>query len=180
MKPESDAAVSSVDTSPSISMAQSRPPLWATSIATVFGVGHLRPGPGSWGSAAAVVLWAAIAYPLAPSWRTPVAVALALLATLAGIPAATQVVRATGVKDPQFVVIDEVAGQLIALIAVPFSWKIFFAGFILFRGFDIIKPPPIRQLESLPEGTGIMLDDVVAGIFALVVMHLLLHFRLLT
>jgi phosphatidylglycerophosphatase A len=83
------------------------------------------------------------------------------------------------VKDPQFVVIDEVAGQLIALIGAPFGWKTLLAGFILFRGFDIVKPPPVRQLEALPEGTGIVVDDVAAGIYAFAVMHLLLHFGLL-
>jgi phosphatidylglycerophosphatase A len=104
---------------------------------------------------------------------------LALLVTLIGIPAATRAARASASKDPQFVVIDEGAGQLIALIAVPLAWKTFLAGFILFRAFDIIKPPPVRQLEKLPEGTGIVLDDVAAGIFALVLMHLLLRFGLL-
>jgi phosphatidylglycerophosphatase A len=127
-----------------------------------------------------VVLWAGVAYRLAPSLRTPVAIALALLLTLIGIPAATRVARASAAKDPQFVVIDEVAGQLIALIAVPLAWKTFLAGFILFRGFDIVKPPPVRQLEKLPEGSGIMLDDVAAGFFALIGMHLLLHFGLLS
>ena len=117
---------------------------------------------------------------LPPALRTPVAIALAALVTLIGIPAATRVARATGGKDPQFVVIDEVAGQLIALIAVPLAWKTFLAGFILFRAFDIVKPPPVRQLERLPEGTGIVLDDVAAGIYALAVMHLLLHFGLLS
>jgi phosphatidylglycerophosphatase A len=126
-----------------------------------------------------VLLWAALAYGLAPSLRTPVAIALALLVTLIGIPAATRVARASGLKDPQFVVIDEVAGQLITLIAVPLAWKTFVAGFILFRGFDIVKPPPVRQLERLPEGTGIVLDDVAAGLYGLIVMHLLLHFGLL-
>jgi phosphatidylglycerophosphatase A len=82
-------------------------------------------------------------------------------------------------KDPSFVVIDEVAGQLISLIAVPVAWKTFLAGLILFRVFDILKPPPVRQLERLPEGTGIVLDDVAAGIYALVVMQLLLHWGLL-
>lgn len=94
----------------------------------------------------------------------------------AGIPAATHVARASGIKDPQFVVIDEVVGQLIALIAVPLSWKTFLLSFILFRIFDIFKPPPVRQLESLPEGTGIVLDDMAAGVYALLVMQLLLHF----
>jgi phosphatidylglycerophosphatase A len=104
---------------------------------------------------------------------------LSLLVTLIGIPASTRVARASGLKDPQFVVIDEVAGQLITLIAVPLAWKTFLAGFILFRGFDIVKPPPVRQLEQLPEGTGIVLDDVAAGLYGLIVMHLLLHFGLL-
>jgi phosphatidylglycerophosphatase A len=102
-----------------------------------------------------------------------VAVALALVMILIGIPAATQVSRSTGNKDPQCVVIDEVAGQLIALIAVPLAWKTFLTGFILFRAFDIIKPPPVRQLERLPEGTGIVLDDVAAGVYALGVMQIL-------
>jgi phosphatidylglycerophosphatase A len=154
-------------------------PLWAHLVATFFGIGRMRPGPGSWGSAATVMFWAAVAYSLPPSLRTPVAIALALLVTLIGIPAATQVARSTGVKDPQFVVIDEVAGQLIALIAAPLAWKTFLAGFILFRAFDIVKPPPVRQLERLPEGTGIVLDDVAAGIYALAVMQLLLHSGLL-
>ena len=156
-----------------------RTPPWATLIATFFGIGRLRPGPGSWASAATVLLWAALAYAIAPSLRTPSAIALALAVTLIGIPAATQVARGSGIKDPQFVVIDEVAGQLVALIAVPLTWKSFLAGFILFRAFDIVKPPPVRQLEALPEGTGIVLDDVAAGLYALGSMHLLLHFNLL-
>src|SRR4051794_21042584 len=139
----------------------------------------MRPGPGSWGSAATVILWAASAHFLPLSLRTPIAIALALLVTLIGIPAATQVARASAVKDPQFVVIDEVAGQLIALIAAPPAWKTFLAGFVLFRAFDIVKPPPVRQLERLPEGTGIVMDDVAAGIYALVVMQLLLRSGLL-
>jgi phosphatidylglycerophosphatase A len=125
------------------------------------------------------LIWAAAAYLIPPVLQTPIAIALAVLVILIGIPAATRVARASGGKDPQFVVIDEVAGQLIALIAVPLAWKTFLAGFILFRAFDIVKPPPVRQLERLPEGTGIVLDDVAAGILALVALHLLLHFGLL-
>ena len=87
--------------------------------------------------------------------------------------------RASGVKDPQFVVIDEVAGQLITLIAAPMAWKSLLLGFILFRGFDIVKPPPVRSLERLPEGTGIVIDDVAAGLYALAVMQIVLHFGLL-
>jgi phosphatidylglycerophosphatase A len=154
-------------------------PRGAVLVATFFGIGRMRPGPGSWGSAVTVLLWAALAYALSPGLRTPVAIALAALVTLIGIPAATQVARGSGIKDPQFVVIDEVAGQLIALIAVPLAWQSLLAGFILFRAFDIVKPPPVRQLEALPEGAGIVLDDVAAGLYALGVMHLLLHFGLL-
>jgi phosphatidylglycerophosphatase A len=126
-----------------------------------------------------MLLWAALAHDLAPSLRTPAAIGLSLLVTLIGIPAATQVARGVGVKDPQVVVIDEVAGQLVALIAVPLAWKSFLAAFILFRVFDIVKPPPVRQLEAIPEGAGIVLDDVAAGLYALAAVHLLLHFGLL-
>jgi phosphatidylglycerophosphatase A len=148
-------------------------------IATFFGIGRIKPGPGTWASAVTVLLWAACAYRLPSALRMPDVFALAMCVIVMGIPAATRVSRATKVKDPQFVVIDEVAGQLIALIAVPLSWKTFLASFILFRAFDIVKPPPVRQLEKLPEGAGIMLDDVAAGIYALAVVQLLLHFGLL-
>jgi phosphatidylglycerophosphatase A len=154
-------------------------PLWATLTATFFGIGQLRPGPGTWGSAAAVLLWAVLSRAVPPHLRTPTAIALAVLISAIAVPAATRVCRAAGKQDPQFVVIDEVAGQLIALIAVPLAWKTFLTGFILFRAFDIVKPPPVRQLEKLPEGTGIVLDDVGAGIGALVVMQLILHSGLL-
>ena len=160
-------------------VSRSRDSRWAYLIATFFGIGRLHPGPGTWASAATVILWAALAYTIPPWLRVPVAILLAVLITLIGIPSATRVARAYSLKDPQFVVIDEVAGQLIALIAVPLAWKTFLAGFILFRGFDIIKPPPVRQLESLPEGAGIVLDDVAAGLYACAAMHLLLHFGLL-
>jgi phosphatidylglycerophosphatase A len=154
-------------------------PLWATLVATLFGMGRLRPGPGSWASAATVLLWAALSQALSPAVQTPVVIALAALITLVAIPAATQVARGSGIKDPQFVVIDETAGQLVALIGVPLGWKSFLAGFILFRAFDILKPPPVRQLEAIPEGAGIVLDDVAAGVYALLSVHLLLHFGLL-
>jgi phosphatidylglycerophosphatase A len=177
--PESTSASELESSTGAPPTAMSGCPQWATLVATFFAVGRLKPGPGTWGSAATVLLWAAIAFSLPQSLRTPVAIALTLLVVLVGIPAATQVSRAAQRKDPQFVVIDEVAGQLLTFIAVPLSWKTLLAGFILFRAFDIIKPPPIRQLERLPEGTGIVLDDVAAGFFACLVMHLLLHFGLL-
>jgi len=155
-------------------------PLWATLVATFFGVGRLRPGPGTWGSAVTVLIWAVLASRLSLASQPAVVAALALIAVIIGIPAATRVARTSGLKDPQFVVVDEVAGQVITFIGVAVSWKTIFAGFILFRAFDILKPPPLRQLEKLPEGTGIVLDDVGAGLYALALMHLALHFRLLT
>jgi phosphatidylglycerophosphatase A len=98
------------------------------------------------------------------------------LATAVGIPAATRVARQYRTKDPQFVVIDEVAGQLVTLIGAPVAWKSLSLGLILFRGFDIVKPPPVRFLERLPEGTGIVVDDLAAGLYALAVMQAVLHF----
>jgi phosphatidylglycerophosphatase A len=149
--------------------------LWAWAIGTFFGAGLLKPGPGTYGSIAAVLLWYAAAHTLHPA---PTALAIgtaiaAILATVIGIPAATIVARESGREDPGHVVIDEVAGQLIALIAIPADWPHAALSLLLFRLFDILKPPPIRQLERLPAGTGIMLDDVAAGLFALVLAQLL-------
>ena len=156
-----------------------RSPLWASLVATFFGVGRLTPGPGTWGSVATVIIWALVSWRIPPEARTLATIAAMIVVTIVGIPAATRVVRVSGLKDPQFVVIDEVAGQLVALIAVPLTWKTFLAGLILFRVFDILKPPPVRQLERLPEGLGVVMDDLGAGVYALIIMHLLLHFRLL-
>jgi phosphatidylglycerophosphatase A len=153
-------------------------PLWASLVATFFGAGRLKPGPGTWGSLATVVVWAVISHFLPATWVFPANLILAALAVAIGIPAATEVARASGTKDPQFVVIDETAGQLITLLGAPVSWKSFLAGFILFRAFDIVKPYPVRQLERLPDGIGIVVDDVAAGLYGLAVMQLLLHFGL--
>ncbi|HZR66868.1 MAG TPA: phosphatidylglycerophosphatase A [Terriglobales bacterium] len=157
-------------------MAGPGAPLWAKLAATFFGIGLLTPGPGTWGSAAAALIWFGLSRSVPANVHTLVLAVLALFAIAAGIPAATLVARAHKTKDPQFVVIDEVAGQWIALLFAPVSWKTVLAGFILFRGFDILKPPPARQLERVPEGAGIVLDDIAAGIYALLVMQLLFHF----
>src|SRR6266852_9477289 len=167
---------------PSAVAGASRPaaPLWATLVATFFGVGRLKPGPGTWGSLATAIVWALAISRIPAASRTWATIVAAAAVTIIGIPAATLVARSSGLKDPQFVVIDEVAGQLVALIAVPLAWKTFLAGLILFRVFDIWKPFPIRRLERLPEGLGVVVDDLGAGLYALIIMHLLLHFRLLT
>jgi phosphatidylglycerophosphatase A len=147
---------------------------WWT-IATFFGAGLGKPGPGTWGSVATVLLWALYAKLAHP---TPTALLIALIVLIAfsltlGIPAATIVARESGRKDPQFVVIDEVAGQAITLLFSPFDWKHGLIALALFRIFDITKPFPVRQLESLPEGWGIVLDDVAAGLYALGVASLI-------
>lgn len=154
-------------------------PLWATLTATFFYIGKLKPGPGTWGSAATVIIWYGLTRVIPLHAQMLNAILLSIAVVAIGIPAATRVARAYGRKDPQFVVIDEVAGQLITLIAIPITWKSLLAGFILFRGFDILKPPPIRSLERVPEGAGIVLDDVGAGIFALIVMQILRHVGIL-
>jgi phosphatidylglycerophosphatase A len=151
-------------------------PRWATLVATFLGIGRLRPAPGTWGSLATTLLWWLLASRLPPQLHLPVILLLIVIVTAVGIPAATLEARGCGKKDPSHVVIDEVAGQLLTLIACPIVWQALLAGFILFRGFDILKPPPIRSLEHLPEGTGIVVDDLGAGVYALIVLQLLLHF----
>jgi phosphatidylglycerophosphatase A len=129
--------------------------LWAWTVATFFGAGLLRPGPGTYGSVAAMLLWVGAAHFVhgrALIWGT---VAIAA--------------RESGRKDPGFVVIDEVAGQWIAMIALRPDWPHALLALLLFRVFDIWKPWPIRRLEKLPEGTGIVVDDVAAGVLALAV-----------
>jgi len=151
-------------------------PYWAWTVATFFGLGALRPGPGTWASLATILTWALIARQLPPHLLIPAALAYCALATAVGIPAATLTARACHREDPSHVVIDEVAGQMLTLVAAPIAWKAQLAGFLLFRAFDIVKPPPIRLLERLrPEGVGIMVDDLGAGLYALVVLQLLLH-----
>jgi phosphatidylglycerophosphatase A len=151
---------------------------WAWVVGTFFGIGWLVPrGGGTIASAVTVAAWwfAATQLQLSIASLAISTVIAAVVATLVGIPAGTIIARELGRKDPGEVVIDEVAGQLIPLCIAAPTWKYLLAAFILFRGFDIVKPPPLRQLERLPGGAGIMLDDVAAGIYALLVL-LLLHF----
>jgi len=148
-------------------------------VATFFGAGRIQPGPGTWGSLAAILVWVVASKVTPEKWQPGILAGLIAAAVALGIPAATKLCRSSGIKDPQFVVIDEVAGQWITLLLAPVTWKTVAVGFILFRGFDIVKPPPVRQLERLPEGTGIVADDIAAGAYALAIMQLLLHFGFL-
>lgn len=150
---------------------------WAWMVATVLGAGRLKPGPGTWGSLAAVVVWFVVARGTHASasvvaWVT---LAAAVVVTLVGIRASTIVERESGREDPGFVVVDEVAGQWVTLIFCPVNWEHALLGLALFRLFDIVKPWPVRKLERLPEGTGIMMDDVAAGVLGLIVMLAVSH-----
>lgn len=145
-------------------------------MATFFGAGRLRPAPGTWGSLATLLLWWLLASHLPVQARVPVILLLIVIVVAVGILASTLEARGCGKKDPSHVVIDEVAGQLVTLIAAPITWQALLAGFILFRGFDIVKPPPVRSMERLPEGWGIVVDDLGAGVYALIVLQILLWF----
>jgi phosphatidylglycerophosphatase A len=150
---------------------------WAWAVATFFGVGRLRPGPGTWGSLAAAVIWyfaLRVAHP-GPSIALAVTLAGVGAATAIGIPAATLVERQAGCSDPGFVVIDEVAGQWLVLAVTPFNPGHAALAFLLFRFFDIVKPWPARQFERLPAGTGIVVDDLAAGVWGALVMLVVRH-----
>lgn len=160
-------------------LAPPRAATWARLAGTFFGIGYLKPGPGTWGSLATVAIWWAAATWLPVELQAPLAAATVAAVTAVGIPAATRVARASGQGDPSQVVIDEVAGQMLAIVHAPLGWKALLAGLILFRAFDIMKPPPLRHLEKLPGGIGIVADDLGAGLYALAVMQLLLHYSVI-
>lgn len=197
-------------------------PRFAYAIATALGTGYLKPGPGTWGSVFGLLV-AVVAHPF--TWffllSTSVgidfqlrsgslglavilvpSVAVWVLLGLLGVRTAGQVAAHAGVKDPQYVVIDEVSGVHLALIlalapvspmlflhpeeAATFAlytgmsilnWKFLLAGLLLFRFFDITKPFPCRRLETLPGGWGIMADDWMAGVYAAICLRLALHFH---
>lgn len=149
----------------------------ATAIATWFGCGWAPKGPGTAGSLGGLVV-VILAMSLG-SWSGPLCGALALLWMAPAIWASSRMVGETGSKDPQFVVIDEVVGQWISLAgAARLNWKSLLAGFVLFRLFDIWKPWPVRALEKLPRGYGIVMDDVMAGVYAALVLFLAGWFNL--
>jgi phosphatidylglycerophosphatase A len=147
---------------------------WAWITGTFFGAGLLHPGPGTFGSAFATLVWVLVAHHTPFRLLPWVTLGMAAAATAIGIPAATRVARESGRKDPQIVVIDEVAGQWLTLVLCVPQMSFALLGLLAFRIFDILKPPPVRQLERLPTGTGIMVDDLGAGVYAL-----LLHFLVL-
>ena len=136
-------------------------------LATGFGAGYAPVAPGTAGSALGVLLFYLLP-PLPPVFYAGILVAITLCAV--GIAGAAE--RTLGTKDPPQVVIDEVAGQLIALAFLPAHWGYLLAGFLLFRLFDIAKPWPANTINRhMKGGAGIVLDDVVAGVYANIVLH---------
>ncbi len=148
---------------------------------TTFGVGYLPLMPGTYGSAVGVLIYLAIANTInsfgfsvnfrmpdfLAAWITAAVALFMVLFCLLGIWAAGRSTGLLGNSDPSQAVVDEVLGQLIVFLFVPFgiSWPFILAGFLLFRLFDIWKPYPIRSLENLPGGIGICADDMVAGVY---------------
>ena len=130
-------------------------------LATLGPVGRFRPAPGSWGSVAALLIAAALVQ--LGGWALELA---ALIVCVLGVRAADIYDREMGSKDASDIVIDEVAGQWIALLVVPLDWRWWVAAFVAFRLFDILKPGPVRLAERLPGGYGVMADDIVAGALA--------------
>ena len=149
----------------------------AEPIATWFGCGYFPAAPGTVGSAAAVAIaWALLRY---AGWRPLWFAGLAVAVSLPGIWAASETARQRKIEDPGLVVVDEVVGQWLALAgAATLNWKTLAAGFLLFRLFDIWKPWPVRQMERLPGGTGIVADDLMAGLYAALVLFLMGCFNL--
>jgi phosphatidylglycerophosphatase A len=131
-------------------------------VATFAYVGFFPFAPGTAGSAAALPLYAVIQW---SGSKTVEAVAIGLV-VLAGVWAATGAERRLGGHDPGPVVIDEVAGMLVTLAFLPFSWTLALVGFFLFRLFDVFKPYPAGRLERLPAGWGVMADDLMAAVYA--------------
>lgn len=140
-------------------------PWWhpAALIATGLGVGLLPGAPGTWGSLVALLTgWFIVGYLGLFGLVAAAAIAFAL-----GWWAAGRVVWASRAHDPGFIVIDEIAAQWLALLAVPLEWPWYAAAFLLFRLFDIAKPWPVRTAERrVAGGLGVMLDDIVAALYA--------------
>ena len=146
-------------------------------IATWFGCGYVPVGPGTAGSLAALVIAIAL-HVYAGSGRGTFLLLTAVL-LIPGVWAAGVTAKQIGQKDPHIVVVDEVLGQWLTLAgASTLNWKSWLAAFALFRLFDIWKPPPVRQLEALPGGIGIVADDLMAALYGALAIFVLDRFRL--
>jgi phosphatidylglycerophosphatase A len=141
--------------------------LCSSALATGFGSGYSPFAPGTAGSLVGLVLF----WPL-QRLDLGLQVVVVIAVFVLGVAVAGDVARRVGREDPGIVVVDEVVGMWISLLALPWGPGVAFAGFFLFRIMDVVKPFPARRLEDLPAGWGIMADDVMAGIYANVALRL--------
>ena len=146
-------------------------------IVTTFGAGFSPFAPGTAGAiVGCAFLWAFNQFQIFPTYPNPgFFIGLIIVVALVGIYATNQLEKEWG-KDPQKVVIDELVGVWIAMVFVPFTWLNLFLAFGLFRFFDILKPLGVRKMENFKGGIGVMADDVLAGIYANLVLQLILYF----
>jgi phosphatidylglycerophosphatase A len=141
----------------------------ANTIATWFGAGYVPKAPGTAGSLAAIAVAWVVHHFTGLQWGSFAYMAMLLLPV--AVWSANVVARTSGVEDPQIVVVDEVVGQWLTLAgAAALNWKSWLAAFVLFRLFDMWKPFPIRRMERLPGGLGIVADDALAGVYGALVM----------
>src|SRR5262249_46176887 len=140
-------------------------------LATGLGSGYAPWIPGTFGSALGLL----VAFTLAFGGPAATAGGLAVLTAL-GVWAAGLAEKVLGTQDPGAVVVDEIAGQILTLAFLPQTPRVVIAGFVLFRILDVAKPFPARRLESLPGGSGIMADDLVAGLYANLLLQGLAYF----
>lgn len=125
-------------------------------------VGYIPFAPGTFGSAAALPIWMLLRW-TGSSLAEPIAIVVLFFV---GAWSARVTEAALSVEDPGIIVIDEVVGMLISVLWLPLTWQVGLLGFLAFRLFDIVKPFPARRFENVPHGWGVMLDDVMAGIYA--------------
>jgi phosphatidylglycerophosphatase A len=147
---------------------------WALAIATVISAGYAPFAPGTVGSLVGLALYAGLAW-AGVSWSVTAAVTAVL--GVAGVWAAGRAERHFGLEDPGPVVIDEVVGMLVTLVFTGVGWRGAVVGFVLFRLFDILKPYPAARLERLGGGLGIMADDVMAAVYANLILQLGMRWR---
>jgi len=139
-------------------------------LATSFGLGYAPVAPGTFGTLGGVALAALYGWTW-PEYYLPLCIVSVVVFLLLGKPCGDWAEKRFGKKDPGAFVLDEVAGYLVTVAWLGFyGWPQLIAAFFIFRVFDIFKPPPARRLESLPGGLGIMIDDIVAGLWGLAVM----------
>jgi phosphatidylglycerophosphatase A len=143
------------------------------SIATFFNVGKFPLAPGTLASLITTIIFYLVNLFLKPSIYVQAAAIVLLF--IIGLPAASAAEKHYKKKDPGACVIDEVAGQMLALLFIRRSVILYIGGFFLFRFFDIIKPFPVKQADRIPGGFGIMFDDIVAALYALGVLHLIIY-----